>query len=124
MIVLSWNCRGLENTQTVQDLYLMVKDKCPKVIFLMETYLDVNRLDNIRRKIRFEGCFGVNPIGRSGGLVILWKSSTDFELINYSQRDISGWLCDEEIIGKWKLTGFYGYSEVTETPFMGATENH
>jgi hypothetical protein len=35
MSLLSWNCRGLGNPQTVRDLRQMVKEKRPKVVFIM-----------------------------------------------------------------------------------------
>ncbi|XP_040987704.1 uncharacterized protein LOC121235426 [Juglans microcarpa x Juglans regia] len=37
MKTLSWNCRGLGNRWTVQDLCHLVEDKLPNVVFLMET---------------------------------------------------------------------------------------
>ena len=37
MSCLSWNCRGLGNPQTVDELVTLVGKKDPNVVFLMET---------------------------------------------------------------------------------------
>lgn len=36
MSILSWNCRGLGNPRSVRDLHLLVKEKRPNLLFLME----------------------------------------------------------------------------------------
>lgn len=39
MKLLSWNCRELGNSRSVQDLSNLVKGKSPKVVFLIETMI-------------------------------------------------------------------------------------
>ena len=41
MSLLSWNCRGLENPQTVNALKKAIKIEDPTIVFLMETKSDV-----------------------------------------------------------------------------------
>lgn len=89
MILLSWKCRELRNSRSVHDLYQMVKDKCPKVLFFMETLTKCSKLDVLRGRLGYEGCFGVDPIGRSRGLTMFWKAGVTFELHNYSLSHIS-----------------------------------
>jgi exonuclease III len=72
MSVLSWNCRGIENYRTVQDLCQMVKEKRPGVVFLMETKLRSNKSTYLKHKLRFEHMFVVDCKGRNGGLILLW----------------------------------------------------
>lgn len=35
----------------------MVKDKCPKLVFLMETKLSFNKMEGIKQKMGFRNCF-------------------------------------------------------------------
>ena len=68
MIIFSWNCRGLENSWTVQDLCRMMKEKKPNLVFLMETKLQRTKMENIIIKLGFSNMFVVECVGRSGGL--------------------------------------------------------
>jgi exonuclease III len=70
MNILSWNCRGLGNPQTVGELCRLVKDKRPAMIFLMETKLRKSRMELVRIKIGFPNMMVVDSIGRSGGLAL------------------------------------------------------
>ena len=44
MSLLCWNCRGLGNPQTIQELGDLVQVQDPAVVFLAETWLDEARL--------------------------------------------------------------------------------
>lgn len=111
MILLSWNCREFVNSLTVQDLHQLVKDKSSGMVFLMETLLQNTKLEGLRRKLGFKGCLGVEPIGRSGGLAVLWKQHVNFEFHNFSARRISGWVSVHNQSKRWIWTRFYGYPE-------------
>jgi len=51
----------------------MVKDKCPNMVFLMETKLQSGRLEFLKSRLGFDGFFAVDSKGRSGGLALFWK---------------------------------------------------
>jgi hypothetical protein len=53
--------------------------------------------------------FGVDSVGRSGGLLLLWKKNFNVIIQNYSRRHINAEIniCANNL--KWKLTGFYGH---------------
>jgi hypothetical protein len=59
MKILSWNCRGLGNPQTIQELCRLVKEKKPEVVFLMETKLNNKKLEPIRVKLGFQMPLGL-----------------------------------------------------------------
>ena len=42
-------------------------------MFLSETWLDRDRMEWIRCKLKFDGCFTVPSTGWGGGLALLWK---------------------------------------------------
>ena len=65
-----------------------MKSKDPHVVFLMETKLQVDKLDQIRRKCKMKSCIGVSANGNSGGLALLWTDDTDLQLLSYSKNHI------------------------------------
>ncbi|CAN0876937.1 hypothetical protein LINGRAHAP2_LOCUS11577 [Linum grandiflorum] len=65
MIVLSWNCRGLGQPRAVLALVDLVQVHRPDVVFLVETIADKQKLEEIRVRLKFEGCFAVDVQGRS-----------------------------------------------------------
>jgi exonuclease III len=63
MNLLSWNYRGLGNPRAIWDLRLLVKEKQPNLLFLMETRAKNKKLQAIRCSLGFEGMFSVDPVG-------------------------------------------------------------
>ena len=53
MSSLSWNCRGLGNPQTVDELVTLVGKKDPNVVFLMETKSMLKLLRKFAEKSSF-----------------------------------------------------------------------
>lgn len=64
-------------------------------------------MEAIQMKLGFEGMFVVEPVGRSGGLAMLWRDTVDIVLKSWSQN-----LIDVEAktdsVTSWWLTGIYG----------------
>lgn len=57
------------------------------------------------------GCVGVDPIGRNGGLALLWRNPNDLEILNFSHNHILAWVRSERGNDRWLFTGFYGEPE-------------
>jgi hypothetical protein len=51
----------------------MVKEKHPNIVFLMETIMRNTKLQVLRRQLGFDGLLTVEPVGKSGGLALLWR---------------------------------------------------
>lgn len=81
------------------------------MVFLCETKIEVRRLEMVKRRLGFQGCVGVNLIGRKGGLALLWRNPNVVEVFNFSQNHISAWVTTSLGNGKWLFTGFYGEPE-------------
>jgi hypothetical protein len=73
MNLLSWNCRGIGNPRAVQDLRLLVKEKQPTLLFLMEMRAKNKKLQAIRRSLGFEDMFFVDP-GLVGALLCFGRT--------------------------------------------------
>ena len=112
MSILSWNCRGLGNPQTVCDLHRLVKEKRPSLVFLMETKLQSHPFELIRVRLGFQNVFVVDNVGGSRGLALFWADDLTVKIQNYSRRHINAIVESEGNGKKWKLTSFYGHPEV------------
>ena len=75
-----WNCRGLGNRQTVQELGDIVRAQDPSIVFLAETWLDEARLVGIHDTLQFGHYHGVSRASRGGGLVLCWKKDFDLNI--------------------------------------------
>ena len=68
MNLLSWNCRGLRNPQTINALKKVVKNEEPKIVFLMETKSNKDWMVMVRNKCEFKhGCLSIAMVG-----VVVW----------------------------------------------------
>jgi exonuclease III len=108
MSVLSWNCRGLGNPGTVQDLHRLVKEKKPDLVFLMETKMINKKCDPIRIKLGFDYLFCVDCVGRSGGLILMWKDNFNVVIQNYSRRHINAVIAKMGLIRDGNSLDFMG----------------
>ncbi|KAG2685685.1 hypothetical protein I3760_10G137200 [Carya illinoinensis] len=112
MKILSWNCRGLGNPRTVQTPRMVVKEKLPDVVFLMETKLPYARANGIAKTLNFEGYCVSEAVDRSGGLIVLWKQKDQLELVNFSKHHFNVLVNDTQCNFKWLLTCFYGHLNI------------
>lgn len=76
--------------------------------FLMETKTSSVILESVRIRLGFHDCLTVNPVGRSGGLAMLWKEESSLEVVNFSNQHIHTRVrelgCERNLF----ITGFYG----------------
>jgi exonuclease III len=114
MSILSWNCRGLGNPRVVRDLHHMVKEKKPTMVFIMETKVHDKNLDFLRINLGMHNMFVVDSVGKSKGLILLWRDNFRVEIQNYSRQHINVIICTKENSLVWKFTGFYGHPEVAK----------
>lgn len=89
MSFISWNCRGLGNSRAVPTLCDLIRTYQPDVIFLCETLVHANIIEEIRVRLGFDAAFAVDRIGRSGGLALLWKHPFECNILNYSSNFIN-----------------------------------
>ena len=107
MSCLVWNCCGLGNPCTVNELAEMVRAKDPFVLFLAETWVDEARLKDVKRKIQFENIFVLPRTSRGGGLVLFWRSSVDVSVEGSNKSHIDT-IINKNKESEWRFTGFYG----------------
>jgi hypothetical protein len=78
------------------------------VLFLSETHLDNAKAEKVRRRTGFDHKALFESDGRSGGLLLLWKSETNIQ-VNAVTKNYIDVVVDEE--GGWRFTGVYGEPE-------------
>ena len=88
MSCLSWNCRGLGNPQTEDELVALVGNKDPKLVFLMETKVEKVVLERIGRKIQKSNIFVVPRHNIGGGLSLFWPIDTRVDIQSYHDHHI------------------------------------
>ena len=112
MSLLVWNCRGLGNLHTEDQLvdFVWVKSLC---CVLAETWTNKVRLEQVQRHIQFKNLFVVPHCNKAGGLAIFWKEGFPLEVVKYLKNYI------DSIINKgkenaWRFIGFYGEPDTTK----------
>ena len=110
MTILCWNCKGLANPQTVRELCRKVNEKCPDLVFLMETKLCSKKMTSVKQKLGFKNILIVDSISKSSGLALLWKDKAGMEILSYSLRHINATIKPPNM-NKWTFTRFYGHLE-------------
>lgn len=71
MSILSWNCRGLRDSQVVLTLTKMVRGKAPLSVFLVEMKADISFMKKVQAKLEYTQGITVPSDGRSEGLALL-----------------------------------------------------
>ena len=110
MSLLCWNCRGLGNQRTENQLAEMVRAKDPSVVFIAETWTDEDRLKNIQKRLEFKNKFVVPRKNKAGGLVLFWKEELKLEVQTFSKNHIDT-VINKNSEEEWRFTGFYGEAD-------------
>ena len=67
---------------------MLVRNKDPKLVFLMETKVEKVILDRIGRKIQFSNLFVVPRHNTRGGLTLYWPADMNMDVQTFSTRHI------------------------------------
>jgi len=110
----SFGVSRYRNPRTVQTLRRLVREKKPILVFLMETKIMQNKSSFLNSKLGFDNIFMVDCKGRSGGLILMWKTKIEVDIQNYSKRHINTVIQCSHEEPKWKFTGFYGHPDANK----------
>ncbi|KAI8028379.1 hypothetical protein LOK49_LG02G01345 [Camellia lanceoleosa] len=75
MDMLFWNCRGASNNTFKRTLKELVRTHKPKILVLMETKVELNSMVMFFNRLGFTASTHFDPVGRSGGIWMLWNPS-------------------------------------------------
>jgi hypothetical protein len=110
MSLIGWNCRGLGRPNAIPDLKYLVRHFNSDLLFLSETLVSRNKIEDLRYLLGFDFCFSVDRSGRGGGLALFWRTSFSCQIVDYSNNHIYVDVNDV-VHGMWRLTGYYRYPE-------------
>jgi hypothetical protein len=89
MNLVSWNCRGLGSLSAISNLKYLVRHHKIVILFLSETLVYINKIEEIHYVLGFNSSFPVDRVGHCGGLAMFWHSSLNCQVLDYSQNHIS-----------------------------------
>ncbi|KAI8016854.1 hypothetical protein LOK49_LG04G03861 [Camellia lanceoleosa] len=73
--LLFWNCRGAGNKNFKGNITDILRTYKPKILILMETKVPYSKMGNFFNRLGFTASTIVDPVGRVGGLWIIWDTS-------------------------------------------------
>lgn len=72
MNTLCWNCRGLGDPATVQELCDLARECAPMILCVVETWIANYRVEGLVGTLGFDNAFAVSSSVLSGGLGIFF----------------------------------------------------
>lgn len=108
MSILSCYCRGLAAAATIRELKDMCRVVQPNVLFLMETRVPKERIENVKQRLKFDHVFWVEPRGLSGGLALFWKKGILLQVQVASPNFIHSLIEVEEMRKSFNCSFIYG----------------
>jgi hypothetical protein len=118
MNALAWNCRGLGNPRTVQELGGFVQSYSPKLVFLSETRMCVSRARNLSWRLGLRHSLAISSVGFSGGLTLFWDESINVTLLYQGERAIDVLVNESSGGSPWRVTFVYGEPRVEDRKYM------
>jgi hypothetical protein len=118
MSILSWNCKGMGQSSTIHDLLRLVRQYCPKIVFLSKTRQQKNRVSNIRFRMGLNKSFVVDGHGKGGGLAMYWDASINISILSYVQHYIDSLIWNADHHAHWRCTFVYGESRSQDRVHM------
>uniref|UniRef100_A0A803LZN6 Uncharacterized protein n=1 Tax=Chenopodium quinoa TaxID=63459 RepID=A0A803LZN6_CHEQI len=74
MSILLWNARGISRDGFKRNIRHLIKDHHPKIVILTETKVSKSSCEDIIDTFPFNSFEVVDPVGLSGGILIMWNS--------------------------------------------------
>lgn len=100
MRVLTWNCQGLCSPLTQARLQRLCRIIKPDILFLCETLNMCNIVRVFSCPLGFNNLITQPPLGRSGGLALMWSSNVSVSKVYQDERMI-------DVFIKYNGVGFY-----------------
>lgn len=109
MRVLVWNSRGSSWPGFLSQALFYANSLRLDILCLLDTKT-TDGAQKIADKLPFDDFYSVPAIGQSGGLILLWKTSSfKLDVISVYSRFIHCSLCDCGSMQKWLMTFVYAY---------------
>ena len=118
MRILSWNCRGLGQPRTVQELVCLVSTHLSSIVFLSETRQNKERVNNLRWRLSLKDGLLHDGRGKGGGIALYWDESVEIKKLSLGPRYIDVLIRNNPNEQWWRGTFIYGEPEAHERIHM------
>ena len=110
MSAFCWNCRGVGNAATVQELRNFARKLAPTLLCIVETQIEGSRVENLAGTLGYDNVYAFDCEGRSGGIGLFLNDEIKIEILGYSRYhlDVS---VEEEGHDAWRMTCVYGEAQ-------------
>jgi hypothetical protein len=108
MRILVWNCRGLGNPRTVQDLVRLVYKNKVKIVFLSKTRQRKDVVEGLRWRLGLKHVISYKEEGKGGGVALFWDESVEVDLLGIGSRCVDVMIRNLPKEIKWRCTFVYG----------------
>ncbi|KAI7983920.1 hypothetical protein LOK49_LG15G02171 [Camellia lanceoleosa] len=107
MKILIWNCHGARNNTFKRNLRELLRTHKPEILVLMETKVTFSSLGNFFNNLCFSASIVVDPIGRMGGIWLLWDTAhVNVQTSSVSNQYIHATIHKEDY-EEWVLSAVY-----------------
>lgn len=108
MSYISWNCRGMHDSLTVQKLCEFNRIHKLSLLFLSETLYDAMFMSTLKSRIGLDDCFAISCNGRKGGVCLMWSNHLQVQIILANQSVIHAYITPQPPQQPCLFTGVYG----------------
>ncbi|XP_073362956.1 uncharacterized protein [Aegilops tauschii subsp. strangulata] len=108
MTLRSWNCRGLRQPRTVQELVCLVHTYKPKLVFLSETRRKNKFVSSLRWRLGLKHCIIQPGVGKGAGLALFYDESVEIIKLAVGLRYIDVLIRLNQHGPQWRGTFVYG----------------
>lgn len=107
MIILSWNCQGLENPLIVHHFKGITKAHSSELVILSETKHKHQHIASFLTNVHYIKHFSVDATRLSGWLAIEWKERTEVEIKGHSTFFTHCKVRTSYVDSVWDIIGVY-----------------
>lgn len=109
MSTIVWHCQEIGRPSAICNPSLLIKTHRPSFIFLFEVKChDVNVVCRLVRKLCFDDFEFVPSVGKSGGLLLAWKTNFNIKIVVASLYFVNYHVFDGVVPLPWQFTLVYG----------------
>ncbi|KAI8024910.1 hypothetical protein LOK49_LG02G03969 [Camellia lanceoleosa] len=107
MDILLWNCRGAGNDRFKRNLRDIVRLHRPNMIILLETKVELSTMGMFFNQLGFMASTHVDPVGRSGGIWMLWDPSQANVRVTEANSQMITTTISRQDYPSWVLSAVY-----------------
>lgn len=118
MKLLSWNCRGLGQPRTVQELVQLVSAHRPSIVFISETRQNKDRVNGLKWRLGLKNCTLHDGRGKGAGIALYWDESVQIKKLSVGPRYMDVLIKNSPNDQWWRRTFVYGEPKAHERIHM------